>query len=401
MPLPANNLSAVYEISGPLDASRLERAFRRLFERHEALRFTYDDRAEVPRNAGVSDVPFVLNRSTGSPTPEELTRYQMRRFKGDDLKLAAYLWSEGAGRFVLCLVADHLAVDRLSWEIVEKDLSFLYSSPEKAGPESVPSYFSFAADQQRSSRGQEGERRLDYWRRRLDPLAPLGEEVMPGAHAPQGSGRTTSWVRWHYARDLSALSRRFRVTPFALILATHILSRARSGVSVRTTHVPVGLRPPEYSRSVGWFSSSIVHRHRVDPGESFRSLCAGVMASVFEGVSNHLPIPYLQERLQPARLAFKGWRPGCFIDVQDLRVAVSMRLDGCQVNARPPLEAGVARDGSASFFLISDSGVDLMLRYQAEAWSRSGAESFARSLGEYWDAVDANPDISVGTLLRQ
>lgn len=397
IPVP-HNAGSVFDVRGAFDPDRYEQALALVVARHDVLRTAYQPTTGDRPRAWLTDPHVMLERSSGSPTSEQLDAFEQHAFAPDQLKVATTAWRVSEGHTVLGVVVDHLAMDGRSWPVFLRDLSAAYSDADRFAASSAPSYFDFAAEQRAQLEGEFLATRLAYWRSRLDPLRPFGEEVMPGAHAPLGSVRTArrAWCVWDV--DLGSVARHLGATPFAVILATHILLRARRGESVCTTHIPVDVRPSRYAHTVGWFSSGMVHRYRVRPDERFAEMCLGVLGTIFTGIDNFVPIPVLQRELEPNRLAFVGWRPVCFFDVLDRREAYRFDLLDCEVVERTTAGGVALRDGAAFFFELYPAQVRVMVQFQAEAWCDDDAKKLLNDIGRVWSILGVSSDVTVGEL---
>lgn len=270
----------VYEVLGPLDESRLQRAWTRVIARHGALRTAFLwEGLERPVQVVRTEVASVLATSDVSQLPAAEAEARLAALcqadRGESFRLErpplvrAHLIRRDAQRHVLVLNAHHLIVDRWSLGVLLADLAAAYRGEEVAESGAPP-----FRDYVRWVREQRPTAALAYWR-----------EYLAGFRRPTLSARgarTTTGGRQTLSRTLDAsLTRALEVrasesgtTPASWIQVAVGLAIGRLlGVGDVVFGLTVSGRPPELEgveATVGSFVNNVPVRVRPDPEGSVR-----------------------------------------------------------------------------------------------------------------------------------
>jgi len=170
--------SVALRMEGELTAEQLEGIVRRLVERHDSLRLSFDSSAGalVYNDAAAIEI-VACHDLSACEEDERLNRMQKigERLKASfrldrDALLKACLFELGQdGRLVL-LTAHHLAVDAVSWSILLEEFGLLYRNLSLAQPAALPdataSYQRWA--EHLWGRTEESERERSYWQSVLE-----------------------------------------------------------------------------------------------------------------------------------------------------------------------------------------------------------------------------------------
>ncbi len=234
-PAAAYVLTVDVELTGPLDAPKLERTLAEIVRRHEILRTTYVACGGQPAQVASSEMPGALPIVDVSADPhpagsaDRITRAEAAR--GLDPQrgpvFRAVLVRLGPARHRLLLYLHSLAADRRSVEVLFAEMQALYESAEAGGPglpEPALQYADYAVWQRRrlSPEGELYRRQLEYWTALLSPAPPRLQ--LPFPRRRPGDARPDEG--FHVVRcpeDLRArvatLSRHERATPYMTWLA--------------------------------------------------------------------------------------------------------------------------------------------------------------------------------------
>jgi len=179
---PAFNMPSPLRILGPLDPDVLERCFREIFRRHEALRtrFLESDGVAVQR----IDPPgtWWLPRVDLAGLPEALRQREAARLVAQEVSLPFDLarWPLmrvalarlSSGEHVLLLTSHHIVVDGWSMGVLTGELSALYRAFAAGEPSPLPElplqYADLAVWQRERLSGSALQARLDWWRETLE-----------------------------------------------------------------------------------------------------------------------------------------------------------------------------------------------------------------------------------------
>ncbi len=152
----AYNLSSALSLTGDLDVEALHQSMRRLVERHEALRTTFD--ATGHQQVVSASVDVALPIVDMSDTPEAERAQAVAAFLDSDLSTPYDLVNGPLFRpalirlddtdHLLVLSAHHLVCDGWSFGVLQRELGAIYSSvvaDERISLEHATQYSEFAA----------------------------------------------------------------------------------------------------------------------------------------------------------------------------------------------------------------------------------------------------------------
>ena len=186
-----------------IDLDRLDRAWRRLIDRHPMLRAVIlpDGRQQVlervpPYRIAVADLRGVAAGEADASlaaTRAEMSHQVLAADRWPLFELRASLCAGGRVRLHASL--DTLIVDGWSFQLLGAELSRLYAEPAAALPEIRVSFRDYVLAEAALREGAAYRRSLDYWRERLPALPPAPE--LPLAVRPQDLRRPLFEHRSH------------------------------------------------------------------------------------------------------------------------------------------------------------------------------------------------------------
>lgn len=212
-------------ITGTLNQAAVRDAWRRVCQRHDALRRTYVSADEARTHDDVlSEVEFYT-----ADTDEEAIEL-MRNFLGTPFSLDGLGFTRIAivqrseRRYLFGIALDHIITDLISWRRIREDFRDLYDralAGDAGGVAGAGSYQDFASEQRRLFAGKWGEERKEFWRSYTGkfgtyPPPFLADAEHTGEYQPKVITRALPADAQSRVR---ALSRQARVTPFSVISA--------------------------------------------------------------------------------------------------------------------------------------------------------------------------------------
>ncbi|QRK05610.1 non-ribosomal peptide synthase/polyketide synthase [Archangium violaceum] len=315
------NLALVLRLEGALDVGALERSFRALVHRHEALRTTFQQGEQGVFQVISSSVELPLAVVDLRELPEGNREEEARRLFNEevlrpfDLKmgplLRVTLLRLGEAEHVLVLAMHHIVSDGWSMGVLARELKALYEAflAGKESPlEALPIQYADYAKWQREWLGGEVlSSRLSWWRQQLEGAPPTLELPTDRPRPPVLRYRGAL----HYltlpmalAEGLRKLSQREGVTLFMTLLAGfHALLHRYSGQDDICVGSPIaGRNHAEVEGLIGFFVNVLVMRARVKGEAPFRELLHQVKETAL-GAYAHQEVPFekLVEELKPAR----------------------------------------------------------------------------------------------------
>ncbi|MBQ4899273.1 amino acid adenylation domain-containing protein [Paenibacillus sp. Marseille-P2973] len=303
----AYNLPVVIEITGSVDAGRLEEAFMKLIERHSSLRTAFVLKDGVPVQMIRENVGFEL--FTADIGNKSLQEWYQRFVTPFDLAnpplLRAALINETDEKRYLLFDMHHIAGDGLSMVVLQNEVIALYEGKPLA--EQTVQYKDFALWQLGEANQRMLEKQRLYW---LDAMAgerPVLDLPMdyarPSLKSNEG-GQHTFIIPERLASKLNALASQAGATPYMVLLSVfHILLARSSGQTEIMIGTPVAGRPQASLESmIGMFVNTLVIRNRMNNGQSFKSFLESVRTTALGAFDNSdYPFEELVDELGIAR----------------------------------------------------------------------------------------------------
>jgi amino acid adenylation domain-containing protein len=315
---PARNVARAARLRGNLDVAALRRAFALLHARHAVLRTTYVETPAGPwrRVAPTADPALTLANAHGwsdAALDARLRDESERPFDlGQGPVLRVTLLRRADDEHLLLLCAHHIAVDFWSLAVLWDELRAAYAAEIEGRPATLPTpeadYGDYVAWQEQRLAGESGQRLLEGWRRRLD-RAPALELPLD---RPRPRTRTQAGATVPLALDadltraLRALAESRGVTLFVLLLAAFqaLLQRLTGQDDFVIGSPSAGRARAGFAGVVGYFANPLPLRADLAGDPRFDELVERTRGVVLEArAGEDCPLPWLVERLQPAREA--------------------------------------------------------------------------------------------------
>ncbi|MEV7939327.1 amino acid adenylation domain-containing protein [Kitasatospora sp. NPDC088264] len=314
-----NTLRAL-RLTGALDVPALHTALNRLVRRHESLRTVFDavDGIGLQHVRPAEEVPLPVTDLAALPAEERAAAVRAGLLdearRPFDLRTGPVFRTRllrlDEREHVLVLSMHHIVTDGWSLGVLVGDLAALYSAETDSRPAELPElavqYVDFAAWQRDRAAGTELGGQLEYWRERLDGLAPLDLPTdRPRPPVRSGAGRLHEFeVPAELTARLREVGRSGGATLFmTLVASVHLLlSRWTGGPDVAVATAVSGRARTETEQLVGFFVNNLVLRGRIDEDLPFTELLDSVRTTVLAALANQeIPFQQVVEVLRPER----------------------------------------------------------------------------------------------------
>lgn len=306
-----------YQLRGPLDVAALQVTLDALVARHEALRTTIQLDGELPVQAIARLGSLPLRHEHLDEGAEAARAHQAMQRLGAaaqrpfDLARGplarATLLRLGAEEHILVLSMHHIIIDGFSLELLEREISVVYSQLAQGEAPSLPPQplqFGDCAEWLEVRLRADLERLVAFWREYLDGLTGFLDLAAGDPDVP-GPGQTVD-----VAFDATLLSKlrmlghRYAATTCMTVMSSWFL--LLSAVSEKDDLVigtPVAARSRlELESVVGLFTNVVPVRAHVDRALPFTEFLSSVKASALRAMAHQdLPFARLVEALQPPR----------------------------------------------------------------------------------------------------
>ena len=300
------HMPAVLKLNGNLDTKALNDALTHVVNRHEVLRTVIRDDDGQPYQHIMPQNQFRISIIDGSAIQDVL---QLQKVVDDlisqpfdlsnDHMLRASLIRVTDQQYVLVVTMHHIASDGWSLPIVVNEVAELYNAAMTATKPNVPSlkiqYADYAIWQRDYLEGEVLARKIEYWKKALQGIAPLQIPLdYPRPTVQSTRGATLNFkIDKETSAGLQALSQRQGTTLFMTLLASfNVLLHRYSGQQNICIGTPIaGRQQQELENLVGFFVNTLALHTEVNSGIPFANFLADVRDTVLNGYI-HQDVPF-------------------------------------------------------------------------------------------------------------
>ncbi|WP_194292342.1 condensation domain-containing protein, partial [Streptomyces jumonjinensis] len=419
----AYNLPLALRMTGDLDVAALEAALGDLADRHESLRTVFPETEGTPRQRileGAAGRPSLIVVETVESELEDVLAAQAGRAfdLSVDLPWRIRLLVTGPARYVLLIVAHHIAVDGWSMGVLARDLELAYTARrEGRAPvrEPLPVQYADYALWQREVLGELDDPdslisgQLGHWR---EALAGAPEELVlptdrprPAVSTFQG-GTVPVRVDAPAPAQLVEIAGRGRATMFmvAHTALAVLLSRMGAGDDIPIGTAIAGRGDTALEELAGFFVNTLVLRTDVSGDPSFSELLGKVREADLAAYAHQdVPFERLVEVLNPARSLSRN---PLFQVMMSLQTAASAHWELPGLTVSP---VAFSSDAAARFDLSVDlvelrdgdgapAGIGGGILYATDLFDEATAEGLADRLARVLEQVAVNPQIRLSEI---
>jgi len=383
------NLTPVIRIEGPLDVDRLERALKKVLERHEPLRSLVGNQhpggvivpGPVPhRVLHLEDLSHFPVGDQAEAAREATQRAQDRPFDlHREIPFRATLLRLRPEFHQLSTTFHHLAVDGVSIQHFYRDLVTCYR-----GGDPIPlraSYREFAAAERERWTGDRLQARAEFWRSTLE-----GAPLVLDLPTDRPRGATQSFAGATMSADLdgstvahvTSLAQAERASLFMVLLAALGASLHRhTGQRDLVIGTPLhGRNRSEYSDLVGMFVNQLPIRVQIGRGTSLRELVRHARMAALGCMTDHeMPFGAIVEAVGSPRDPSRSPLFQALLNVlPGVDVSGGLGADGLQFRLPESPEMLALFDGEAKFDLTLyalqyESNLKLILVYNRDLFA--------------------------------
>jgi len=413
---PVYNKAEILRLTGPLDRDALGRALDDLVARHEVLRTTYANLDIEPVQVVAEPRPVELPLiDLSCMTPEDQERDLLRHIDQQvqrpfdltrDLMLRYVLFRLDTEEHVLLGMTHHIASDKWSSGIVNRELSALYAAHREGRPSPLPElpiqYADYATWQRDWFQGSTLEEQLAYWRAQLEGAPAVlnlpHDRPRPAEQTHQG-GIVAGFLSPGRVDALRSFSKQHGATLFMTLLAAfNVLLHRYSGQSDILIGAPIAGRSwTETEGLIGLFINTLVLRTDFTGDPSFRELLGQVRQVALEAYAHQdLPFEKLVEELQPERNLSHTPLFQVMFDFLNTPFQ-TLKLSGLNITRLDLAEDSSIYDLS---LLVSEeaSGLHIAFEYAADLFDPATIERMLGHFEVLLEGIVADPDQPVKKL---
>lgn len=319
----AYNIMYAARLRSDVDQESLTRSFQKIFDRHAALRTTYETRGGRPiqvihayhefkletvdaRDWEWADLEQRIQDESNQPFDLE---------KGPVVRIKLFERADNE-ESILLLVSHHIALDFWALDLLFDELELTYRGEASGKPVSMPpakiEYTDFVDWQESQLSGPVGAKMWDYWENQLGGDLPGLNLPTDHPRPPMQSFNGESYrftLSTELSERLKALAKTESATLFATMMAAFqtLLYRYSGQQDILVGSPTAGRNRAEWEELLGYFLNPIVLRAQLAPSMTFKELLAQVRDTVLQGIAQQdFPFPLLVEKLSPPRDASRA-----------------------------------------------------------------------------------------------
>jgi amino acid adenylation domain-containing protein len=301
------HMHSVLRLKGKLNTPALEQALKSIVDRHEALRTIYKEHEGQPRQIIMDKGSWKLSMTQGFhyKTDSDGLRQLIKEIinhpfdLAKDYMLRADLVAIDPAEHLLVVTMHHIASDGWSLGIIVKEVTELYNAfNENRASDLKPlplQYADFAIWQHKYLQGEILDKKLGYWKQKLEDTVPLQlptDYPRPAIQSTRGSLQVFH-VEKELADSIAALSQKYGSTLFMTLLAAFkVLLHRYSGQNDICVGTPIaGRQQQDLEGLIGFFVNTLALRSEVNSEVSFEELLQNIKATTLEAYENQ-EIPF-------------------------------------------------------------------------------------------------------------
>lgn len=399
------NLPSATLIEGDWKKDRMESAVRKLIERHEALRTSFNivDGQLVQKLNEVTELPIAYSERRYE-CDEDLHGISKDFIKPFDLSQAPLFRMElvktGENRQLLLFDIHHIIADGTAVEILSRDFNSLYFG--ELEPLEIH-YKDYAIWQNSFLKSEAMKKQQEFWLEHLKgelPVLELPTDFERPHISDFAGGRLGFSIERELAEKITGLSRRHGATNFMTMLsAWYILLARYSGQEEIIVGTPVsGRTRDEIRETVGMFVNMLAIKNYPEPDRRYGEFLAEVKESTIEALKNQdYQFDALVEHLNAKRelnrnAVFDVSFDYHNMELYDLEIE-GFRFTPCQMHIE-----------SASLDLLltcnedKGRGLECFIDYSSGLFKKETIERMAGHYKKILYAITENQDVELGKI---
>lgn len=405
----AFNIVFVIQLTGEIDVGKLSWAFRKIAQRHSALRTRFVDSEEgEPMQEILADPALQLehrNISSRVEVDQEFARLKDREYdlaNGDLMQIA--LLSQDSRSHFLAVGYHHINMDSMSLQILLKDLDKAYRGLPLS--QEVLQYPDHAARQRRAFEQGKMSDELAFWKNEFPdlpqvlPLLPFSKTRARQPRTSYSHNRIDAKIPRKLQATIKAACTKYKISPFHFHLAAYKTLLARF---LEIDDLCIGMTDanrPELDEleSVGLYLNMLPLRFRQQASQKFAASIKEVQSKVRNALANsRLPFDVLIEQLKPERSMEYSPIFQAFIDYKP-PIEAKPDLFKCALGEEQYAVGQTAYDIVLSIVDDAKDPVVVMFQVQSSLYSQEEAEVLMRSYLWLLEQFASKPESSLGNV---
>ncbi len=310
----AANVAVVLLISQPFDQSAAHGALKQVIQHHPILRTIYEVQSGIPFQRVLPCMDISIERTSvinidWKEVKKSIIATSQKPFDLSQPPLfRAHLFERSPSSALLLLNTHHIAADGWSMHLLVDDFIQAYSGksvhPKIPNSEPTKDYINFSRWQAQLLDSPEGQRLWKFWKNQLPGEIPrlhlTHRQTEPLLATPRTNFKTFS-IPSELTTRLQCLAKNEGVTLYVILLAGFqvLLHRYTRQKDILICTPMSGRIRPEYLKTVGNFTNTVMLRETFDGNPTFSNLLRQVSQTVTDAIDHQIyPYALLIERLR-------------------------------------------------------------------------------------------------------
>jgi len=408
------HLPSVLRLKGALNKTALEQALQQIVNRHEVLRTVFIEKDGLVVQQVKEKNAWTLthiDEASIKVNPEQL-KQQIRQLVSKPFNLAqddmirASLISLADDDHILVATLHHIASDGWSTSILVKEVAAFYKSFEMgmdAGLLPLPiQYADYAIWQRDYLQGEVLNKKIAYWKEKLQGVAPLQlptDFKRPALQSTRGS-ITSFWIEKELSAQLQQFSQDQGATIFMTLLsAFNVLLYRYSGQEDICVGTPVaGRHQQELEGLIGFFVNTLALRTGMNGNESFKTLLQKVKTTTMEAFAQQdLPFEKVVEAVVKQRDMSRSPLFQVMFIMRNTPELKELKL-GQVLLSREEHDHTTSQFELTLVITETSNGLHASLEYNTDLFSRESINKLIAHFNQLLQAIIQTPQQAVGEL---
>lgn len=290
-------------LEGELNINALEKALRKIIERHESLRTVFREINGVPYQKILNEIDFKAGiydlcdngRREESASAVIKERMMAPFYLERDLPVRADIIKLENERSILLLVIHHIAADGISVGIILKELATLYNSQAAGDTAELPplriQYKDYCAYEEELINSRKLSEEKEYWIKKLQAPLPVLELPydFPRPPVKTYSGSYINFeIEDQLSEKLQAFCREHGVSLYSAMLSVVniLLCKYSAQEEIIIGSPSAGRNHPDLEEQVGVYINTIALRNKINSHESFLDFLSEVQNNSASAIAN-------------------------------------------------------------------------------------------------------------------
>lgn len=392
------NMTKLLLIEGVLEIDKLEKAFKKLIERHESLRTAFLEVDNKLMQKIYDNVDFkILIKDCGDMTIKEAVDSQVKSFDLNKAPLfRVALVKLEQNKNLLIVDMHHSISDGMSLNIIVKDIMAIYTGSKL--PELKAQYKDYSVWENSSEFLQLLEKQKLFWISKLG--GNIKELKLPFDYPiSDGNIEENNFISFQLAKEnvdfLNATVAKYETTLFVSLLTIfNIFLSKITGQHDIVIGTPVSRRADEiYENVVGMFVNTVVMRNKLEDEESFTELLKRVRDNTIEVLENSdYPFDELVKNICNNRNIEKNPLFNCLFELHDFEMK-NIDVDGLSIS---PMEEDLTSKFDLTFSAIKlDEDITIIINFNGELFKRETVSRWEQYIKKIVDKVVLDTNIKI------